>query len=104
MLHRVDILQTEIVPVCWYPCRHLKGEIFAVTDEMLQERESLARAQQDVASLHSQIRRLQETEEMMDANIRNMTDKYQILEENLCKSLPWISPHLSLSGAVSRII
>ncbi len=75
-----------------------------MTDEMLQERESLARAQQDVASLHSQIRRLQETEEMMDANIRNMTDKYQILEENLCKSLPWISSHSSLSGAISRII
>ena len=41
--------------------RHLKGEIFVVTDEMLQEREGLVKAQHDVDALYAHIMRLQES-------------------------------------------
>ena len=45
---------------CCVCFRHLKGEIFVVTDEMLQERQGLEEAQETVASLHQQIHQLQE--------------------------------------------
>ena len=64
---------------------HLKGELFAVTDQLWQTQESLEQAQQDIATLNGLIAHLQASEETLNENVRSLTDKYQYLETNMGK-------------------
>ncbi|XP_067664127.1 hyaluronan mediated motility receptor-like [Haliotis asinina] len=70
---------------CEDTIRFLKGEIFALSDEKEIYEQQSFESNAELATHMEKIEQLEEREEMMNINIRNLTEKYHILEQTLAE-------------------
>ncbi|XP_048240691.1 hyaluronan mediated motility receptor-like [Haliotis rufescens] len=70
---------------CEDTIRSLKGEIFALSDEKEIYEQQSFESNAELATHMEKIEQLEEREEMMNVNIRSLTEKYQMLEQTLAE-------------------
>lgn len=63
--------------------RFLKGEVFAIADDKLQESQSVFEANAEIAELKEKLEQLEQEELILNTNIKTLTKKYQDLDSTL---------------------
>ncbi|KAL5007418.1 hypothetical protein ScPMuIL_016224 [Solemya velum] len=63
--------------------RFLKGEVFAISDDRLQESQFVFESNAEIAELKEKLEQLEQEEQTLNSNIKTLTKKYQDLDATL---------------------